>query len=244
MNPSLLTPFRESRCPDWICPVCGGNTLAIKEGTFHADQTAESSKIWDTPESGLPDMEFAFVCLLFCERTRCPTVVAVSGTGVLPDSDRVRPAAEDLTGNILYRAASFTPALPAFAIPARCPDEVTLPLIQSFSLFISAPGSAATAIRIALEALMEALKIQAARTLHQRLEKLRDEAEYAEHMDALMALKWLGNAGSHELDRVSSQDIEDAYQIIESVLDKIYAGSKESLAALIARMTRMFGPQQ
>ena len=59
-----------------------------------------------------------------------------------------------------------------------------------------------------------------------------------------MALKWLGNAGSHELDRVSSQDIEDAYQIIESVLDKIFAGSKESLATLIARMTRVFGPQK
>ncbi|ELP5691505.1 DUF4145 domain-containing protein [Enterobacter ludwigii] len=243
MNPSLLTPFRESRCPDWICPVCGGNTLTIKEGTFHSGQTAESSKIWDTPESRLPDMEFVFVCLLFCERTRCPTVVAVSGTGVLPDSDRVRSAAEDITGNILYRAASFTPALPAFVIPADCPDEVTLPLRQSFSLFISAPGSAATAIRITLEALMNALNISG-KKLHTRLEKLRDEAEYAEHMDALMALKWLGNAGSHELDRVSSQDIEDAYQIIESVLDKIFAGSKESLATLIARMTRVFGPQK
>ncbi|EPC3806861.1 DUF4145 domain-containing protein [Enterobacter ludwigii] len=188
-------------------------------------------------------MEFVFVCLLFCERTRCPAVVAVSGTGVLPDSDRVRSAAEDITGNILYRAASFTPALPAFAIPAECPDEVTLPLRQSFSLFISAPGSAATAIRITLEALMKALNISGTK-LHTRLEKLRDEAEYAEHMDALMALKWLGNAGSHELDRVSSQDIEDAYQIIESVLDKIFAGSKESLATLIARMTRVFGPQK
>ncbi|APZ68660.1 DUF4145 domain-containing protein [Salmonella enterica] len=244
MNPSLLTPFRESRCPDWICPVCGGNTLAIKEGTFHAGQTAESSKIWVTPEFGLPDMEFVFVCLLFCERTRCPAVVAVTGTGVLPDSDRARPAAEDITGNIIYRVASFTPALSAFAIPAGCPEEVALPLRQSFSLFISAPSSAATAIRIALEALMEALKLPEARSLHKRLEKLRDEAEYAEHMDALMALKWLGNAGSHELDRVSSQDIEDAYQIIESVLDKIYAGSKESLDALIARMTRVFAPKK
>ena len=112
MNPSLLTPFRESRCPDWISPVCGGNTLAIKERSFHAGQTAESSKIWATPQFALPDMEFVFVCLLFCERTRCPAVVAVSGTGVLPYSDRVRSAAEDITGNIIYRAASFTPALP------------------------------------------------------------------------------------------------------------------------------------
>ncbi|MEI9629325.1 DUF4145 domain-containing protein [Phytobacter diazotrophicus] len=243
MNPSLLIPFREYRCPDWICPVCGGNTLAIKEGTFHAGQTAESSKIWETPDVGLPDMEFAFVCLLFCERTRCPAVVAVTGTGVLPDSDRVRPYAGKITGDIIYRASSFTPALPAFAIPAGCPEEVALPLRQSFKLFIIAPGSAATAIRIALEALMDALKIPEAR-LHSRLEKLRDNAAYAEHMEALMALKWLGNAGSHELDRVSSKDIEDAYQIIESVLDKIFAGSKEPLAALIDRMTRVFAPKK
>lgn len=74
--------------------------------------------------------------------------------------------------------------------------------------------------------------------------QLRDDAEYAEHMEALMALKWLGNAGSHELDRVSCQDIEDAYQIIESVFDRIFADSKDSLAALIDRMTRMFAPQK
>ena len=36
-------------------------------------------------------------------------------------------------------------------------------------------------------------------------------------MDTLMALKWLGNDGNHDLDRVSSQNIEDAYQIIEFV---------------------------
>lgn len=243
MNPSLLSPFRECRCPDWICPVCGGNTLAIKEGTFHAGQTAESSKIWETPDFGLPDMEFAFACLLFCQRTRCPAVVAVTGTGVLPDSDRVRPDAEEITRDIIYRASSFTPALSAFAIPAGCPEEVALPIRQSFKLFIIAPGSAATAIRIALEALMNALNIPGT-TLHSRLEKLRDDAEYAEHMEALMALKWLGNAGSHELDRVSCQDIEDAYQIIESVFDRIFADSKDSLAALIDRMTRMFAPQK
>lgn len=75
-------------------------------------QNPESSKIWATPQFALLDMEFVFVCLLFCERTRCTAVVAVSGTGVLPYSDRVRSAAEDITGNIIYWAASFTPALP------------------------------------------------------------------------------------------------------------------------------------
>jgi hypothetical protein len=62
----------------------------------------------------------------------------VTGTGVLPDSDRVRPYAGKITGDIIYRASSFTPALPAFAIPAGCPEEVALPLRQSFKLFIIA----------------------------------------------------------------------------------------------------------
>lgn len=242
MNPSLLTTFTQYRCPDWVCPACGSNTLAIKEGSFHSEQTAESRKIWKEDWSGLSDLEFVFVCLLFCERTRCESIIAVSGTGSVIELPEYQRADGDGDTLLIYRAASFIPALPAFDIPPKCPVTVSRPLIQSFSLFLRAPGSAANTIRIALEELMTALGIKSVGSLHRRIEQL--PAEYAEHRDALMAIKWLGNAGSHELDKVSSQDIEDAYQIIEFVLRKIYAGSTESIAELITRMTQVFGPQK
>jgi hypothetical protein len=88
------------------------------------------------------------------------------------------------------------------------------------------------------------MRLKSRKQDYTRLEKLRDNAVYAEHMEALMALKWLGNAGSHELDRVSSKDIEDASEIIESVLDKILQDLKSHLAALIDRMTRVFAPKK
>lgn len=57
-----------------------------------------------------------------------------------------------------------------------------------------------------------------------------------------MAIKCLGNAGSHEVDCVNTYDIEQAYRIIEFVLSKIYTGSTESVAQLAARLGDRFRP--
>lgn len=58
-----------------------------------------------------------------------------------------------------------------------------------------------------------------------------------------MVIKFLGNAGSHDLDRVTTQDIEHAFFIIEFVLRKIYAGSTLSVRQLVNRLTARFGPE-
>ncbi|MFP8661484.1 DUF4145 domain-containing protein [Enterobacter kobei] len=126
-------------------------------------------------------------------------------------------------------------------LPEQCPRNVAEPLKESFALFPGAPGAAANTIRIALEQMMDALGVQAMRSLHHRIEAL--PAAYAEHREALMAIKFLGNAGSHELDRVTTLDIEHAFFITEFVLRKIYAGSTQSVRQLVNRLTAQFGPE-
>lgn len=59
-----------------------------------------------------------------------------------------------------------------------------------------------------------------------------------------MAIKWLGNAGSHELDHVNAFDIDQAYRIIEFVLSKLYAGSTKSIKQLAADLDKRFRPEQ
>ncbi|MEN4912709.1 DUF4145 domain-containing protein [Erwinia amylovora] len=107
---------------------------------------------------------------------------------------------------------------------------------------MSAPGPAANAIRIALEELMTALGVPEMRSLHLRIEALTEQ--FSEHKAALMAIKWLGNAGSHEQDSVSVFDIDQAYRIIEFVLSKIYAGSTKSIEQLATDLDKRFRPEQ
>ncbi len=241
MNDSLLTEFTSYRCPNWTCPACKSTSLAIKDGTFHTAQTAESCTRVKHDFFEVEDYRYVFSCLLKCERTHCKGVVAVSGTGYTTETppDAREEGAEPYFQ--LYQATSFTPPLPVFEIPRHCPEAVSRPLTQSFSLCISTPGAAANTIRIALEALMTALKVPERGTLHKKINAL--PVQYQEHRDALMAIKWLGNVGSHKLDRVSANDVQDAYKIIAFVLGKIYAGSTESIAQLAQRMKMTFGPE-
>ncbi|MEN0569828.1 DUF4145 domain-containing protein [Serratia nevei] len=240
MNDSLLTEFTSSRCPNWTCPACKSTSLAIKEGTFNTEQTAESCKrVLEDDSIDIEDHQYVFSCLLKCERAHCSGVVAVSGTGYLtetPSEDRERGAQPYFE---LYQATSFVPPIPAFDIPRNCPESVSLPLTRSFSLCISTPGSAASLIRITLEELMIALGDTGTGPLDSKIKRL--PAQYNEHRDPLMAIKWLGNSGSHQLDQVSAYDVQDAYKIIEFVLNKIYAGSTESVSQLARRMNKNFG---
>ncbi|ENG6109639.1 DUF4145 domain-containing protein [Serratia liquefaciens] len=240
MNDSLLTEFTSYRCPNWTCPACKSTSLAIKKGTFHTEQTAESYKRLSEDDSmDVEDHRYVFSCLLKCERAHCSGVVAVSGTGYLTEtpSEAREQGAEPYFE--LYQATSFIPPIPAFDIPRNCPASVSLPLTRSFALCISTPGAAANLIRITLEELMTVLGYTGTGSLHSKIDRLR--TPYQEHRNPLMAIKWLGNAGSHQLDQVSVYDIQDAYKIIEFVLNKIYAGSTESVAQLALRINRAFG---
>ncbi|NWC63967.1 DUF4145 domain-containing protein [Cedecea sp. P7760] len=240
MNPSLLTFFTKHQCPDWSCPSCHSASLAIMPDTFHSEAVPETVVRFQEPDGCLEDIRLVFSCLLKCERARCGAVVAVSGTGeVQPAHDKD----EEEDGNpyfSLFQARSFIPALSVFDLPEQCPRNVAEPLKESFALFPGAPGAAANTIRISLEQLMDALGVQEMRSLHNRIVAL--PAEYVEHREALMAIKFLGNAGSHELDRVTTLDIEHAFFIIEFVLRKIYAGSTQSVRQLINRLTAQFDP--
>lgn len=240
MNPSLLTTFTEHGCPSWVCPVCHSKSLAIFAGSFRWEALPASLARWKHTDAEFEEIELVFSCLLKCDLGRCGTFVAASGSGFVTQTPWEAVEEGDPPQTELFRARSFTPTLSAFTIPPKCPDNVVEPLRQSFSLFLSAPGAAANAIRIALEELMTALGVPVTGTLHQRIEAL--PTRYSEHQAALTAMRLLGNAGSHTLDRVKATDIEQAYAIIEFVLRKIYEGSTESVRQLTDRLNERFRP--
>lgn len=240
MNTSLLTTFTEYRCPTWVCPACRSESLTILAGSFHWEAIPASVTRWQNTDAELEDIELVFSCLLKCDLGRCGTFVAVSGSGYVTDTPWQAQEQGEPPQMELFQARNFTPALYAFNIPSGCPEHVGEPLRQSFSLFLNASSAAANAIRIALEELMTALGVPLTGTLYQRIEAL--PSQYSEYRAALTAMRLLGNAGSHTLDRVTATDIEQAYTIIEFVLRKIYEGSTESVRQLTDLLSERFQP--
>ncbi|MEM8111923.1 DUF4145 domain-containing protein, partial [Morganella morganii subsp. sibonii] len=205
-----------------------------------ADTRKNENEDWFEPEM----KKLVFTCMAECTRPQCKEVVACSGIGSSGTfwNDEYGEHQKDC-----YRPMTFSPELHPFLIPDQCAKEIRKPLTASFSIYLSQPGSAANLIRITVERMLTAIgepelnKKNNRITLHHRLESL--EGQYASYKDTLMAIKFLGNAGSHTYDEVNIDDIEVAFEIIEYVVNDLFSGKKESIDILTKRLQGKFGKQ-
>ncbi len=122
-----------------------------------------------------------------------------------------------------YQIKGIYPTLNLFKIPTSCPQPVKDELIKSFALYWTDLEACANKIRISIELLLDSLNIPT-NILHRRINEYPDEAIKS----SLLAIKWIGNFGSHA-DTLTKEDILDAYEIIYKILDKLFEKSEEKL---------------
>lgn len=76
--------------------------------------------------------------------------------------------------------------------------------------------------------------------LHERLLLL--PKKYTHIKEHLIAVKWLGNAGSHSGGSVTQYDVSDAYELLEFALRAIYDDSAKKLTMFANRVNKRKGP--
>lgn len=238
----LSAEFGPDRQVEWPCPHCGQMTLQIQEETFESRESRDTREHIREDWFDMNMVDLVFSCIAECSRPQCREVVACSGCGgvdVIPDEDGSDEC------RTWFRPMNFVPPLCPFEIPANCPDEIKSSLLTAFSLYLVHPGAAANLIRITVEHLLTAMGVpdrtEADRRipLHNRLQQLPER--YAGLSGALMAIKFLGNAGSHSHDRISARDVEQAFEIIDYVLNDLFSGQRESVEILTRRLSERFG---
>jgi len=248
---ALKSSFNLKHEANWNCPTCRKGVLRIRRDTFFSDER-KHSRNHDQPGWEPEWIESVYSCLMDCSNEHCKEVVASSGTGFL-DSDIV------LDGNGCpeqvyeerFRPKHFQPHLKIFEIPRKCPESVAKPLNDSFALFFSAPHAASNNARIAIEALLTELGVprvdMAGKNkggfipLQRRINLLPPEYEALKNM--FSAVKWLGNAGSHEGSmEMTTDDVLDSYQIVEHILQEIYAPRLKEILQLTEKIIKHKGP--
>ncbi len=242
-------PFTEASQPDWQCPTCKKGLLRIKEGTFFNEETSLSRK-WHGHEDWDPDwVSTVYSCLLKCTNEGCQEVVANSGEGILDwDIEHDEEGYPQQIYGDYFKPLYFQPHLVLIQIPEKTPAEVKEKLENSFRLFFSSPSAASSNVRAAVEAMLNDLNVNRYRlvngkrriiNLHQRIDLL--PAKYDELKDMLMAVKWLGNAGSHQGGELTTDDVMDAYEIIEHVLSEVYEEKTKKLKAIAKKVNKAKG---
>ena len=247
---SLKRQFTLEWAPAWVCPTCEKGTLILQKDSMQKGEAFRSrdhyADGWD-PEY----IEYVYSCLFVCSNLNCQEVVASTGKGgvdwVVEYNEDGQP--EGSTSNF-FIPRFFEPPLRIIPIPKKCPDSVRMPLIESFTLLFSSPSSSANSVRIALENLLTELKIRRYKivkskrriiTLHERIEKIPEK--YSDVKDLIYAVKWIGNAGSHDSSVITLDDVFDSYEMIADILKEIYEPKRRAtLKAMAKKINKKRGP--
>lgn len=123
-----------------------------------------------------------------------------------------------------FAPIAFIPTVSMFACSPDTPVEITQSLDEAFKLYWISAAACANAIRTVLERLMNARAISGDR-LNNKLNSFRQNDQV--NGDRLLAIKWIGNSGSHDSD-LKRSDVLDGFEILVEVLLSLYPDTSKS----------------
>lgn len=238
--------LQKTYAPLWPCPQCVRGKLNLKQNTLHFGETAASRFSRSDEYFNIMDVSLVFSALLEC--IQCGEVIACCGRGGYEPEDIYEP-----DGNIsqdyneFFVPQYFSQPLLIFRAPAQCPQPVKEQLRLSFGVFFCDLGAAANQVRSCIEEILTDLGIDAKDSqgklisLHNRIEKLKSRDP--ENADRALALKWIGNFGSHP-GTLTKNDLLDAYEILDMLLEDLYVGHLRSIRQKVADINLRKGPSR
>lgn len=230
---------------DWPliqCPHCRMSSLEPTLEVFEdsASLTERNDPDWD------PGRIFGFFYGTYgCSRTQCNKRHAVAGAWRV-DWDPELSVDEDLDEETLtksYEVKFAIPPLPIAELPEKVPNLVQDLVESASSVILSDPSAAANRIRSAIEATLDDQRVKKLKpnrrdrlTTHGRI--LEFQAKNPDAAELLMAMKWIGNLGSHERSPLPLNMVLDGIELFAGALELIYDRRKLELARRAAQINK------
>lgn len=241
-----ILPFVKERFPPWPCPHCNGGILLLNQETFREEETIES--IQDrNQEAWEPEwIHGLFTAHLRCSNTNCREIAVVCGSyknlgWFDPDTG------EDDFAKVL-EPDFICPTPDLFIIPKTCPEDIKLEFRKAFSLYWSDLDAAGNRVRTVVELLLNYLKVRKRErtkkgkyrhlSLHDRI--LEFHPKNPDIGEKLLAIKWLGNIGSHG-NGLSKDDLIDDFEMIQFVFEELFERTRDRLSTMAKNIIRKKG---
>jgi hypothetical protein len=245
LRESLHTSFAPGEATGWLCSRCGLGHLVLAKEHLVTIETTDSVREREDDEDGNWDpswIEERFVALLRCNH--CNDPVTVAGTA---KTEQQPPDGEYGT---LLCPTFVRPAPRVLPRSDATPAKIENLLTRCEELFWSDSAGCVSAVRAVIEAILTHQRIKryarskaGRRTpiaLHHRIVLFgKVQPGVAEKM---LAVKWVGNAGSHDGVEPKRDDVFDAFDLLEHVLEEVYEKKSTYLAHLAKKIAKAKGP--
>lgn len=244
-NDRFVFDFEEQH-PNLLCSSCARGHIEINKSNIINAETSSSraSKDHDAWEPWWITSRFCTIGV--CNNKQCEEPFIISGISS-PEESNTHFTQYGPNYYERYKIQYMSPPPLFFEIPATCPNDVKQLIMESFMLFFINKGACVSAIRKSLEKLLDKLKIKKFQktgprkpiSLHNRIEYFKKSNP--EIGETLMAIKWIGNAGTHE-DKIQNSDIESCYSIYKHALDEIYLKKTHAVRQLVKQINKKKKP--
>lgn len=243
--------FQTNNIPDWTCPTCHKGALITESKNVKTFENAGSLSAHGHDEWEPEWMRGIFLGLLKCSNVSCNETVVITGDFHSVEDHEYDYVNDryDMVVNNMLTPTCFNPPLHIFHINKDLPDNIRQEIINSFNVYWLDISSCANKIRVVVEMIMDDMKIpktylsgskRKGYTLHKRIELFKGTKP--EQADLLMAIKWIGNSGSHTSDGLTKDDILDSYEILEHVTTKLYETDSKRIAKLTKTINKRKKP--
>lgn len=231
---------------DWMCPTCEKGNLIIDEKSIESKETNQSKKQRDEENDWSPEsLQEKFTAKAVCNNRNCKENIFIIGDNTMDWEYINEYVGNDLTD--FYYPKYFNPPINLFNIPYEIPYDVEGEIKNSFALFWADKSACGNAIRKSIECICDDKKINKTKTVRGK-RKFRSLDERIKELgiknpdaaESLLAIKWLGNHGSHGY--LDIEDIFDAYELLIHALEKLYINKEKRLKQLSKKIIKKRGP--
>lgn len=241
--------FTIESIPQWFCPICNKGLLKGNKKTIELIETVDSqnNRIVD---DWCPEMYSGnFRGILKCNNNLCNENIFLIGQSFLEEVNISDKDQLDINHETYLYPKLFLPTLAIFEIHKDVPNSIVNLIYESFELYWIDEGSCANKIRIVVEHLLDLQKVVKTKLfkgkriwfpLHKRIELFSNKRPL--EAEELMAIKWIGNNGSHVNDRLKKNDLLDAYDILRHVTTKIYEKDSNHVNQLAKKINKAKKP--
>lgn len=214
-----LTKFR--------CPECNiGLLQARKENIVDFKHKKHN-------ELSLPDYDHEndFCGFLQCNNSTCHEKIVVAGKilleGITTEKSKIVKK---------YSPLHFSRPPHVIEILPEYPEEIKKILLDSFSLFWLDKAACVNKIRICIEDILDAFNVEKINSKGKFTVSDRIAGNNDDLRAALLAMKWIGNEGSHSV--INVYNLLDAYAVINSLLKELFKNRKQVIDKLSAEIDR------